>query len=52
MILTSAFIYGRAALLIEYDKDPLKFKDALPVAIKPLASLRIGRVFYYEILGS
>jgi hypothetical protein len=48
MILTSAFIYGRAALLIEYDKDPLKFKDALPAAIKPLASLRIGRVFYYE----
>lgn len=48
MILTSAFIYGRAALLIEYDGDPLKYKDALPAAIKPLSTLRIGRVFYYE----
>lgn len=48
MILTNAFIYGRAALLIEYDKDPLKFKDALPAAVKQLSSLRIGRVFYYE----
>lgn len=47
MILTNAFVYGRAALLIEYDKDPLEFIDALPAAIKPLASLRIGRVFYY-----
>ncbi|MDR4490823.1 MAG: hypothetical protein R2685_07965 [Candidatus Nitrosocosmicus sp.] len=47
MILTSVLIYGRAAILIEYDKDPLKFKDALPIALKSLASLRIGRVFYY-----
>lgn len=48
MILTSVLIYGRAAILIEYDKDPLKFKDALPIALKSLSSLRIGRVFYYE----
>jgi hypothetical protein len=47
MILTSVLIYGRAAILIEYDKDPLKFKDALPIALKALSSLRIGRVFYY-----
>lgn len=48
MILTSALIFGRAALLIEYDKDPLIHNDAVPIALKPLSSLRIGRSFYYE----
>lgn len=49
MILTSVLIYGRAALLIEYDKEnPITDKTALPIALKPLSSLRIGRVFYYE----
>ncbi|MDR4491768.1 MAG: hypothetical protein R2685_12830 [Candidatus Nitrosocosmicus sp.] len=48
MILSSVLLYGRAAILIEYDKDPPKFKDALPIALKSLASLRIGRTYYYE----
>lgn len=48
MILTSVLIYGRAALLIEYDNDPITDITALPRAIKPLSSLRIGRTFYYE----
>ncbi|HEX5519439.1 MAG TPA: hypothetical protein VFX18_03280 [Candidatus Nitrosocosmicus sp.] len=47
-ILTNVFIYGKGALLIVYDDDPLKNPGAMPVAIKPLSSLRIGRVFYYE----
>ncbi|MDN5844755.1 MAG: hypothetical protein L0H53_00600 [Candidatus Nitrosocosmicus sp.] len=48
MILSSALIYGRAALLIEYDKDALVDNTALPIALKPLSSLRMGRTFYYE----
>lgn len=47
-ILTSSLVYGKAALLVEYDDDPLLNDQAMPIAIKPLNSLRIGRVFYYE----
>lgn len=48
MFLTNLLVYGKAALLIEYDDDPLLNPSAMPIAIKPLSSLRIGRVFYYE----
>ncbi len=47
MLLTNCLVYGKAALLIEYDKDPYEVAEAIPVAVKPLNSLRIGRVFYY-----
>ena len=46
-ILTNNELYGKAALLIEYDKDYMD-DTAMPMAIKQLSSLRIGRVFYYE----
>lgn len=46
-LLTNNELYGKAALLIEYDKDYLD-DTAMPMAIKQLSSLRIGRVFYYE----
>lgn len=48
MLLTNSMIYGKAALLIEYDEDPNTSETAMPIALKPLSSLRIGRVFYYE----
>ena len=47
-LLTNKLVYGKAALLIEFDDDPLLNDTAMPVAIKPLNSMRIGRVFYYE----
>lgn len=47
-LLTNALIYGKAALLIEYDEDPSTSDTAMPTALKELSSLRIGRVFYYE----
>jgi hypothetical protein len=47
-LLTNTSIYGKAALLIEYDQDPNTSDTAMPVSLKQLSSLRIGRVFYYE----
>jgi hypothetical protein len=47
-LLTNTELYGKAALLIEYDDDPYKNETAMPMALKQLSSLRIGRVFYYE----
>lgn len=47
-LLTNSMIYGKAALLIEYDEDPNTSDTAMPMALKQLSSLRIGRVFYYE----
>jgi hypothetical protein len=47
-LLTNAEIYGKAALLIEYDEDPYTSETAMPISLKQLSSLRIGRVFYYE----
>jgi|SRR5215212_1883763 len=47
-LLTNAEVYGKAALLIEYDEDPNTSETAMPVSLKQLSSLRIGRVFYYE----
>lgn len=48
VLMTNALIFGHGALLIEYDKEPLNDPTAVPIALKPLSSLRIGRVFYYE----
>jgi hypothetical protein len=48
MILTNGMIFGKGALLIEFDQDPATSDTAMPTALKPLSSLRIGRVFYYE----
>lgn len=45
-LLTNGYIYGKAALLIEYDLDYTDPK-AMPRAITVLNPLRIGRVFYY-----
>lgn len=47
-LLTNSMIYGKAALLIEYDEDVNASETAMPTALKQLSSLRIGRVFYYE----
>lgn len=47
-LLTNSSIYGKAALLIEYDEDPNTSDTAMPMALKQLNSLCIGRVFYYE----
>lgn len=47
-LLTNTEIYGKSAILIEYDQDPNLSDTAMPIALKPLSSLRIGRVFYYE----
>jgi len=47
-LLTNTELYGKAALLIEYDDDPYRNETAMPIALKQLSSLRIGRVFYYE----
>ena len=47
-LLTNSMIYGKAALLIEYDQDPNASDTAMPTALKQLSSIRIGRVFYYE----
>ena len=47
-LLTNSMIYGKAALLIEYDQDPNTSDTAMPTALKQLSSIRIGRVFYYE----
>ena len=46
-LLTNALIFGKGAIMIEYDKDPAD-PTALPKALKSLSPLRIGRVFYYE----
>lgn len=47
-LLTNTEAFGKAALLIEYDEDPYTSDTAMPMALKQLSSLRIGRVFYYE----
>jgi hypothetical protein len=47
-LLTNVELYGKAALLIEYDEDPYTSETAMPTALKQLSTLRIGRVFYYE----
>lgn len=47
-LLTNHELYGKAALLIEYDEDPYTSDTAMPTALKQLSTLRIGRVFYYE----
>lgn len=41
VLMTNALVFGHGALLIEWDKEPLDGPTAIPVALKPLSSLRI-----------